>query len=113
MNIRAQGATWRERLVAVLVSYTEVLYEHPGLARTAMLTRPSGPNSLNVWEALLGLLDEGGSAVGEAAWGADLLLQPRRRRLPSMAPEMLPAPEPTRTSRPRRSAVRRRPPTRT
>jgi AcrR family transcriptional regulator len=75
VNIRAQGATWRERLVAVLVSYTEVLYEHPGLARTAMFTRPSEPNSLNVWEALLGLLDEGGSPVGEAAWGADLLLQ--------------------------------------
>jgi AcrR family transcriptional regulator len=66
---------WRERLVELLVSYTEVLYAHPSLARMAVTTRPSGPHSLRLLDILLGLLTEGGVAVRDAAWGVDLLVQ--------------------------------------
>lgn len=75
VKFRRGKKPWRERLVALLVSYTEVLYAHPALARTAVVTRPSGANSLRMWEAMLALLDEGGVARVNAAWGADLLLQ--------------------------------------
>lgn len=75
VRVRVRGGSWRDRLVAVLVSYVEVLYAHPALARAAIFTRPSGPNALGLWEALLALLDEGGVAPGDAAWGVDLLLQ--------------------------------------
>lgn len=75
VDVRGGAGPWRDRLIAVLVSYTEVLYAHPALARTAMFTRPSGPNYLNLVETLLALLDEGEIRVGEAAWAADLLLQ--------------------------------------
>jgi AcrR family transcriptional regulator len=66
---------WRERLLALLTSYVEVLYAYPALAKTALFTRPSGANSLNLWEAQLALLDEGGVAAADAAWAVDLLLQ--------------------------------------
>ena len=71
----ARDGSWRDRLVAVLVSYTEVLYAHPVLARAALFTHPSGPNYLNLVEALLALLHEGNVPVREAAWGVNLLLQ--------------------------------------
>src|SRR5215469_4476053 len=35
---------WQERLVAVLASYTMVLFAHPSLAYSALVARPSGPN---------------------------------------------------------------------
>ncbi|MEU5383483.1 TetR/AcrR family transcriptional regulator [Kitasatospora cineracea] len=69
------GRDWRERIVAVLESYTAVLFEHPALARSALLARPAGPHYLALVEALLGLLDEGGVPAGQAAWGVDALLQ--------------------------------------
>ncbi|MFF9556071.1 TetR/AcrR family transcriptional regulator [Streptomyces albus] len=65
---------WRQRLEAVLVSYMGVLSEHPGLARTAVVVRPSGPNYLNLLQALLRLLHEGGVPDDRAAWGVDPLL---------------------------------------
>ncbi|MET7464092.1 TetR/AcrR family transcriptional regulator [Nonomuraea sp. NPDC005501] len=65
---------WRERIEAVLTSYTDVLYRHPSLARSALVARPSGPNYLNLLEALLALLSEGGVPDGQAAWGVDVLL---------------------------------------
>jgi len=34
---------WRDRLTQVLTSYTAILFEHPGLAQSALVTRPSGP----------------------------------------------------------------------
>ena len=37
------GGDWRSRLAQVLLSYTLVLYEHPSLARSALVARPSGP----------------------------------------------------------------------
>ncbi|MEU0596927.1 TetR/AcrR family transcriptional regulator [Streptomyces sp. NPDC006393] len=70
----AEGS-WRRRLERVLTAYTAMLMEHPGLARSALTARPSGPHYLNLIETLLGLLDEGGVASERAAWGVDLLLQ--------------------------------------
>lgn len=75
VDLQGAAGPWRDRLVALLISYTEVLYAHPVLARTAVLTRPSGANSVNLWEALLALLHDGDVAPADAAWGVDLLLQ--------------------------------------
>ncbi|MCX5251253.1 TetR/AcrR family transcriptional regulator C-terminal domain-containing protein [Streptomyces sp. NBC_00201] len=69
----AEG-TWRERLERMLTAYTATLFEHPSLARSALTARPSGPHYLNLIEALLALLDEGGVPPAQAAWGVDLLL---------------------------------------
>ncbi|MFD7922664.1 TetR/AcrR family transcriptional regulator [Streptomyces sp. NPDC059740] len=71
----AEAGEWRERLVTVLVSYTEVLFRHPSLARAALVARPAGRNYLALLEALLALLDEGGVPAPQAAWGVDVLLQ--------------------------------------
>ena len=65
---------WRERMDAVLGSYSRVLDENPGLARSALVARPTGPNYLSLLEALLTLLDEGGVPDDRAAWGVDILL---------------------------------------
>ncbi|MEV0182344.1 TetR/AcrR family transcriptional regulator [Streptomyces sp. NPDC050625] len=67
--------TWRERLERVLTAYTEMLLEHPSLARSALTARPSGPHYLDLIETVLALLDEGGVPSARAAWGVDLLLQ--------------------------------------
>ncbi|MFF1462779.1 TetR/AcrR family transcriptional regulator [Streptomyces sp. NPDC058330] len=69
------GAGWREQLVQVLTSYTFVLFEHPRLARSALVAHPGGENYLNLVERVLGLLSRGGVPVGQAAWGVDTLLQ--------------------------------------
>ncbi|MFE7119314.1 TetR/AcrR family transcriptional regulator [Streptomyces sp. NPDC057654] len=66
---------WRGRLVRVLTSYTTVLFENPGLAQSALVARPAGKNYLDLVEALLSLLDEGGVPARRAAWAVDLLLQ--------------------------------------
>jgi AcrR family transcriptional regulator len=65
---------WRERLERVLASYADVLFEYPGLAQSALVARPSGERYLNLVEALLALLDQGGVPKGQAAWGIDILL---------------------------------------
>jgi len=75
LNLRRGRKPWRERLIAMLTSYIEVLCARPELARTALVTRPNGANSLRLWEALLGLLHEAGVSRGDAAWAVDLLLQ--------------------------------------
>ena len=66
---------WRHRLEKLLTSYTAMLFEHPGLARAALVARPSGEHYLNLIERLLALLAEGGVPPEQAAWGVDLLLQ--------------------------------------
>ncbi|WP_236792426.1 TetR/AcrR family transcriptional regulator [Amycolatopsis sp. GM8] len=71
---RATG-DWRERLIEVLASYTAVLFDHPGLARSALVARPSGTHYFELVEAVLALLDEGGVPPAQAAWGVDILLQ--------------------------------------
>ena len=71
----SERGDWRERLVALLVSYTELLFQHPALARSALVSRPSGPNFLAVVETILALLHEGGVPDAQASWGVDVLLQ--------------------------------------
>ncbi|MFF1407948.1 TetR/AcrR family transcriptional regulator [Streptomyces sp. NPDC058294] len=66
---------WRKRLERVLTAYTRMLLEHPSLARSALIARPSGPNYLRLIEILLELLEAGGVPRAQAAWGVDLLLQ--------------------------------------
>ncbi|MFG1665429.1 TetR/AcrR family transcriptional regulator [Streptomyces sp. Y7] len=66
---------WTDRLIAVLGSYTRVLFEHPSLAHSALVARPSGPHYLALVEAILALLHEGGVPDTQAAWGVDVLLQ--------------------------------------
>jgi AcrR family transcriptional regulator len=65
---------WRQRLAAVLTSYSLVLFANPALAQSAMASRPSGPNYLNLIECLLNLLKAGGVPDDQAAWGVDLLM---------------------------------------
>ncbi|HWC82105.1 MAG TPA: TetR/AcrR family transcriptional regulator [Pseudonocardiaceae bacterium] len=72
--VRTEG-DWTDRLVAVLLSYTAVLFEHPGLAQSAMVSRPVGPNYLRLLDGLLALLAEGGVPGDRASWAVDLLLQ--------------------------------------
>ncbi|MCX4647738.1 TetR/AcrR family transcriptional regulator [Streptomyces sp. NBC_01446] len=66
---------WQDRLVRILSSYTAVLFEHPSLARSALVAMPSGEHYLDLLEALLALLSEGGIPDAQAAWGVDALLQ--------------------------------------
>ncbi|MFI9646311.1 TetR/AcrR family transcriptional regulator [Streptomyces sp. NPDC052040] len=66
---------WRERLVRLLTSYVEVLFAHPTLARAALAARPFGEHYLDLVEAVLALLAEGGVPSARASWGLDLLLQ--------------------------------------
>jgi AcrR family transcriptional regulator len=72
--VPAEG-DWRGRLEKLLASYTAMLFEHPGLAQSALVARPSGLHYLNLIETLLELLAEGGAPPGQAAWGVDVLLQ--------------------------------------
>jgi AcrR family transcriptional regulator len=65
---------WTDNIVTVLASYMATLVEHPGLARSALVTRPSGPNYLALAERLLSLLRGGGIPDSQSAWGVDLLL---------------------------------------
>lgn len=71
----AEGASWRERLIDVLCSYTELLFAHPSLARSVLTLRPSGPHYLRLIDSILGLLLGGGVRPAPAAWGVDILLQ--------------------------------------
>ncbi len=75
LNPAGEGGDWRDRLAAVLTSYTGVLFRHPALARSALTARPSGKHYLRLLERLLTLLDEGGVPLTQAAWGVDVLLQ--------------------------------------
>ncbi|MFE3499531.1 TetR/AcrR family transcriptional regulator [Kitasatospora sp. NPDC059160] len=70
-----EGDDWRERLRAVLASYTAVLFAHPQLARSAVVARPSGENYLRLVECVLGLLSRSGAPREQVAWGVDKLLQ--------------------------------------
>lgn len=67
--------SWTTRLEALLRSYSDVLFAYPGLARSALLLRPMGPNTIRLFDRVLGLLLEGGTAADRASWGADLLIQ--------------------------------------
>ena len=74
-NPQADGRTWRENLVDLLMAYTGLLLEYPSVARVTAFTRPVGPHYIRLVERLLALLDQGGVPQREAVWGVDLLLQ--------------------------------------
>ena len=77
VDLRPAGGEgdWRDRLVALLDSYTRVLFQHSALAGAALVARPTGPNYLALLEAILALLHEGGMPDEQAAWAVDVLLQ--------------------------------------
>ncbi|WP_394938041.1 TetR/AcrR family transcriptional regulator [Psychromicrobium sp. YIM B11713] len=62
------------RLEWVLEQYQGILMEHPGLARSALVMRPTGSNSLRLFDLVLGVLLDGGMEPGRAAWATDWLL---------------------------------------
>lgn len=62
-------------LEALLDAYGRVLFAHPGLARSALVLRPTGPNAIRLYDRVLGLLLALGIEPARAAWGVDLLLQ--------------------------------------
>lgn len=66
--------TWKDQLETLLRSYSDILFTYPGLARSALLIRPTGPNAVRLYDQILGLLLDGGIAVERAAWGVNLLL---------------------------------------
>jgi len=70
----AAPGDWRDRLVEILTSYTTILFEHPGLAQSALVTRPNGPAYFGLVDAILALLDTGAIPADRAAWAVDLLL---------------------------------------
>jgi AcrR family transcriptional regulator len=74
LDAAASGGDWRDRLVEVLTSYTEVLFAHPALARMALAVRPHGEHYLRLVERLLALLADGGVPPDQAGWGVDVLL---------------------------------------
>lgn len=65
---------WSQRAEQLLLDYTVLLAGYPGLARAALVIRPSGDHSLRLFDHLFGLLMDGGIAPDRAAWGADLLI---------------------------------------
>ncbi|GAA1931647.1 TetR/AcrR family transcriptional regulator [Streptantibioticus ferralitis] len=71
----ADHGPWRERLIDILTSYIQVLYEYPSLARSALVARPRGEHYLALLEGLLTLLKSGGIDGERAGWAVDLLLQ--------------------------------------
>jgi len=66
---------WRERLIDVLCSYTELLFSYPSLARSVLMLRPSGPHYMRLIDTIVGLLLACGVTERQAAWGVDILLQ--------------------------------------
>jgi len=68
------AADWRRQLVRLLMTYTERLYSHPGIARLSLFARSNGPNSLRMADTLLKLLRQGGVADASAAWAIDLMM---------------------------------------
>jgi AcrR family transcriptional regulator len=72
--IVSSSGSWSERLERLLDEYRELLFTYPGLAKSALAIRPSGPHSLIFIDSLLGLLLEGGMESARAAWAVDLLM---------------------------------------
>ncbi|GAF20594.1 TetR/AcrR family transcriptional regulator [Shouchella hunanensis] len=66
--------TWRDNLIAVLLSYHDRLYQHPGVAELAMTTVPLGKNSIVLMEYLLKQLSFSGLKPVTVAWGMDALM---------------------------------------
>lgn len=71
---RTEDGDWSASVVQTLMDYSALLTTYPGLARSAMTIRPTGPNILRLVDHLLDLMITGGVPADRAAWGADLLI---------------------------------------
>ncbi|WFE27369.1 TetR/AcrR family transcriptional regulator [Solwaraspora sp. WMMD791] len=69
------GVDWREQVISLLCSCTELLFSYPSLARSVLVLRPSGPHYLRLIDTIVGLLLDGDVPTRHAAWGVDILLQ--------------------------------------
>lgn len=76
LDLRAEcvDSGWQDRLVELLIDYTQLLVAHPSLARSVLALRPSEPNYLRLADSILALLHAGRVPAAQAAWGVDLLL---------------------------------------
>jgi AcrR family transcriptional regulator len=74
-DVPDDGRTWRQRIVDLLMRYTELLLAYPSVARVTAFARPVGPHYVRFVERLLALMVQGGVTLRAAAWGVDLLLQ--------------------------------------
>lgn len=76
LDLRWSGrGDWHRRLRTLLLAYSDLLMQHPGLARSALVTWPQGPHYLDLLELVLRLLVAGGVPRPRAAWAVDTLLQ--------------------------------------
>ncbi|WP_049565372.1 TetR/AcrR family transcriptional regulator C-terminal domain-containing protein [Nonomuraea sp. SBT364] len=66
-------ARWQEQIRAYAIEAQRVLTSHADVARAAMASIPSGPNSLRVAEYVLGLLIGAGLTPRDASLGLDRL----------------------------------------
>lgn len=69
-----EDGPWQERAEVLLLRYGALLDAHRGLARSALVVRPTRAGMLRLFDTLLGLLIEGGMEPGRATWSVDLLL---------------------------------------
>ncbi len=63
-----------DAVVGLLLTYARRLFDHPGAARLALLTPPTGPAFLDLLETVMGLLVAAGLPVPRAAWAVDPLV---------------------------------------
>ncbi|MBG9783340.1 TetR/AcrR family transcriptional regulator [Shouchella lehensis] len=66
--------TWQDNLITVLLSYHDMLYQHPGVAELAMTTVPLGKNSIVLMDYLLKQLSFSGLKPLTITWGMDALM---------------------------------------
>jgi len=75
VRIPRESEHWDKALEQIVLSYLRALFRHPGIARLAVSTIASGPNTLRIMEAILQLMEKAGCTGEDAAWGTDLMLQ--------------------------------------
>ncbi|MCE0533976.1 TetR/AcrR family transcriptional regulator [Kineosporia rhizophila] len=68
-----ESGDWRARLVQLVLNSIENLGRHRDLAMLGLAVVPLGPNSLQVSEAMVGILAESGLGRRAQVWAVDLL----------------------------------------
>ncbi|MGQ4596506.1 TetR/AcrR family transcriptional regulator C-terminal domain-containing protein [Nocardia sp. R6R-6] len=68
------GASWRERLTALVEATVTAMSRHEGLALVALGTIATSPNALRLMELMLRSLAEAGLDDRTASWAVDLLM---------------------------------------
>lgn len=71
----ADDDSWRQQITDTLLAYTNMLFKHPRLAESVLVTRPTGQHYLQLVESLLAFMAKGLIPGNRAAWAVDLLLQ--------------------------------------